>query len=311
MYRADKIAAGCGGWGPVQKVAAFGGEAVVMVAAGHHHTACVTARGALWTFGRGKTGELGRGVKFSTGQPQQVGAMEVGGGGGMGRVIMVACGFEHTLVLTGKRQVWSCGNGRDGRLGLGDQVNRHELTLVEPESFLPRIAGAKSLQHAGNEICMLAGGLRHSVALAVGGQVFTWGCGLDGQLGVEFAEDNFLQRRFRPAAVDAAWGHSGMVSMVAAGYLHTAAVSKEGELWAWGRSDSGQLGLGVSVANMHVQTVDTPRLVGGAEVMSFFCTQSLKTANVRSPLSRFLRTHRYSGGRTCAQWHAASFTPLP
>ena len=39
----------------------FDGEAVVMVAAGDRHTACVTAKGTLWTWGKGDFGKLGHG----------------------------------------------------------------------------------------------------------------------------------------------------------------------------------------------------------------------------------------------------------
>ena len=78
----------------------------------------------------------------------------------------------HTLILTVGGQVYSCGDGYKGKLGLGDQQGRDTPCLV------PGLQGV---------IQVVAGGI-HSVALDKEGEVHTWGCGSDGRLGHPGAE---------------------------------------------------------------------------------------------------------------------------
>jgi len=51
----------------------FDCEAVVMVAAGLQHTACVTAKGTLWTWGNGSFGQLGHGDRELRQRPARLG----------------------------------------------------------------------------------------------------------------------------------------------------------------------------------------------------------------------------------------------
>jgi len=69
--------------------------------------------------------------------------------------------------------------------------------------------------------------------------LFAWGLGDDGQLG----QSNF-ENESSPVSVgtiDEDW------EQVAAGLLHTLAINSDGELFAWGNNDSGQLGDGTNV----------------------------------------------------------------
>jgi len=155
----------------------FGGEAVVMVAARYAHThphtrkvhtACVTANGTLWTWGRGGFGQLGHGDREPRQRPTQLGKEMYGGS----PAVMVACGCFHMLVLTAVGLVelrlgslWSCGWGVFSQLGHGDTVDKLVLTLMGAEGF------------QGAQIVMVAAGGYHSVALGTEGSVWTWGIG--------------------------------------------------------------------------------------------------------------------------------------
>ena len=102
----------------------FGGERVVFVAAGGHHTVAVTAGGRLYTWGYGGPGELGHGdPNFVVGSlvPVLVGPAAFMGG----MAVMAACGEGHTLVVTHDGALWSCGWGAYGRLGDGNEEDSH------------------------------------------------------------------------------------------------------------------------------------------------------------------------------------------
>jgi len=129
-------------------------------------------------------------------------------------VAMVSCGSRHTLVLTSERDVWSFGCGSWGRLGLGDVADR----LVP--SPLAGFAGAK--------VAFVAAGASHSVAVTVEGDVWSWGCGKSGCLGIN------VEDRLKPALLGREKFGGAQIVLVAAGLSHTVAVCTDGLLWCGG-----------------------------------------------------------------------------
>jgi alpha-tubulin suppressor-like RCC1 family protein len=65
-----------------------------------------------------------------------------------------------------------------GQLGVGDLEDRNAPTLVTTL--------------AGNQVTLLACGWRHTLAVTATGQVYTWGRGVNGQLGHGDEEDRWV-----------------------------------------------------------------------------------------------------------------------
>lgn len=135
--------------------------------------------------------------------------------------IELACGIYHSVALCGKR-VYAWGNGDDGRLGLG-----HLETCLEP-ALLP------SLQDV--PIKSIACGGSHSGAITVSGDVYTWGNGQYGQLGI-----GSVRSRKVPTKVRLLSGKA--ISQLSFGEWHSMALTQDGTLYAWGFGEEGQLGL--------------------------------------------------------------------
>jgi alpha-tubulin suppressor-like RCC1 family protein len=93
----------------------------------------------------------------------------------------------------------------------------------------------------------LQGGTDFSVALTSSGRVFAWGGNRWGQLG-----DGTTQHRFAPHQVLLP-GRSPVVA-IAVGDDHVLALSKQGQVFAWGRNDVGQVGSG-SLADRQAKPV--------------------------------------------------------
>ena len=156
---------------------------------------------------------------------------------------MLACDLGHLLVVSSGGNVHSFGGGGDGRLGHGFE-SQNELVPRRTEA-LDRV-----------RVVGVAAGSWHSMALAVGGDVYIWGRGYFGQLG---HGDNIY--RLVPTKVDALQGISG----IACGYNHSMAVLRGvGSLFLWGSGSSGQLGLG-DTDNRQAPTI-VPALQGGSLV---------------------------------------------
>ncbi|CAG9461567.1 unnamed protein product [Pedinophyceae sp. YPF-701] len=214
-----------------RRVPALDSLRITHAAVGHGHTAVVTDQGAIATWGAGECGQLGQG---STGddqpQPRVIrGTREV-------YFTRVACGAQHTVALTGSGHVFSFGHGAFGALGLGDDESQELPVLVER---LWPVA-----------VAQVACGDSHSVALDVGGQVWSWGRGKYGQLGL-----GDTRGRSTPERVAALVG-SVQVAGVACGPDHTMAVSRNGELLTWGRGTWGQLGHGSAESQLLPKQVE-------------------------------------------------------
>ncbi|NWV14571.1 RPGR regulator, partial [Ptilonorhynchus violaceus] len=146
------------------------GKPVASVSCGYYHSALITGDGELYTFGEpanGKLGLLPEQLKNNRVPQPVLGITE--------KVNKVACGGEHTVVLT-ETDVYTFGLGQYGQLGHGTFVF---------ESSVP-----KSVKHLRrHKICNIACGENHSAVIAENGLMFTFGDGRHGKLG--FGEESF------------------------------------------------------------------------------------------------------------------------
>ena len=129
----------------------------------------------------------------------------VGGPLATERVVHVAAGFIHNVVLTAAGRALACGYGGDGRLGLGDSKDR--------SSFTPMATPA------GARVVLAAAGVDHTL-LSTGRGVLACGGNRAGQLGLGRGD---RACRYTPTPVPALAGRrvtavsvGGLVSFVLA-----------------------------------------------------------------------------------------------
>ena len=193
-----------------------------MVACGGHHTVAVSSEGEVYSWGWGNEGQLGNGSQYDQLTPTIVRGLD------SQRICSAACGYYHTVVSTETGAVFCWGKGSAGQLGFGDPAS----------SLVPRPIAALS-QHRVHQV---ACGAAHTLAVANGGEVFAWGQGGDGQLGVgppcaDSAADAHEPRRVV--------GLDGVaIALVACGSRHSLAAAADGRLFTWGLGDDGRLGHG-------------------------------------------------------------------
>ncbi|KPP63012.1 hypothetical protein Z043_118756 [Scleropages formosus] len=100
-------------------------DRVTQVACGGGHTVALTADD-VYTFGMGQFGQLGHGTFIFEAQlPKLVDHFQ------KGRVSQVMCGENHTAVITDSGLLYTFGDGRHGKLGLGVEnfTNQFKPTL--------------------------------------------------------------------------------------------------------------------------------------------------------------------------------------
>ncbi|GIY76787.1 x-linked retinitis pigmentosa GTPase regulator [Caerostris darwini] len=101
---------------------------VIWVSCGGNHTIVLTSDGKAYSFGNGYDGQLGLGSRLlDVSTPHQIVFLE------SMKVARVSCGENHSAFLTDRGQLYTCGNGRHGKLGLfgvDDNSNQFVPTLV-------------------------------------------------------------------------------------------------------------------------------------------------------------------------------------
>lgn len=87
------------------------------------------------------------------------------------RPVSISGGSKTIFIVTCDGEVYVCGEGANGRLGLGDVEN---VAVPKPLHTLN--------SHFVKKVAVHPGG-RHSLCLTREGKVFSWGEGTDGKLG--------------------------------------------------------------------------------------------------------------------------------
>jgi E3 ubiquitin-protein ligase HERC4 len=215
---------------PRPKLVALKKERAVSVVAGKDSALCLTSTGAVLAWGAGKHGTIGNGSFVSEPSPVPVVAL-------MSRpVVEIAAGAEHCLAATASGLLYTWGANAEGQLGLGDTTPRLRPTLCKALR-LPRA-------------CHVAAGEKFSAVISAAGGVFTFGFGVNGQLGHGSGSRELSPRLIERFAADG----SDWASAVVCGLQHTLAIARprgpagpvgcDSTLFAWGLGSSGQLGCG-------------------------------------------------------------------
>ncbi len=139
--------------------------------------------------------------------------------------IAVAAGHGYSLALTRGGLVYAWGANDVGQLGAacGSRVRCITPLLVEG---LP----------ADDPVVTIAAGYQHSLAATRSGRVYAWGDNTSGQLG-----NGSVQGNRGPVMVEGLPGSDPVVA-VAAGYVHSVALTRSGRVFAWGGNRFGQVG---------------------------------------------------------------------
>ncbi|XP_027804337.1 RCC1-like G exchanging factor-like protein isoform X1 [Marmota flaviventris] len=254
---------------------------VLQVSCGRAHSLVLTDSEGVFSMGNNSYGQCGRKVVENEvySESHKIHRMQDFDG----QVVQVACGQDHSLFLTDRGEVYSCGWGADGQTGLG----HYDVTSV-PTKLGGDLAGVKVVQVATYGDCCLAvsadGGLfgwgnseylqlasvtestqvnvprclpfsgvgtvkqaacgGTGCALLNGeGHVFVWGYGILGK-GPSLVE-TALPERIPPTLFGLTeFNPDVQVSLIRCGLSHFAALSNKGELFVWGKNLRGCLGIG-------------------------------------------------------------------
>jgi alpha-tubulin suppressor-like RCC1 family protein len=188
---------------------------VTQIAADSLHSIALTSTGRVYTWGNNSNGQLGDDTTIQKRIPTEITSRITG------TVTQIAAGNSYSMALTDTGRVYTWGDNEYGQLGDNTTTQRNV-----PTEITSRITGTTTL---------IVTKYWHSMALTDTGRVYTWGRNGNGQLG-----DNTIADKHVPTEITSRI--TGTVIQLAAGALHSMALTDTGRVYTWGWNFYGPLG---------------------------------------------------------------------
>lgn len=225
---------------PVVLTGSLAGKTLLSIKSGGSHSIALASDGTVHTWGRNDYGNLGNNSTVASRVPVAVDTSGVLAGE---KVVAVDAGWGTCLALTasGKVIVW------------GEMV----------PSLVPVHLNTGAL--ATRSAVSIAAGQRHFLALCSDGTLTSWGQNFAYQLGNGSNSGSSLPVIVSRTSVFPA---SKQIVRIAAGWNHSVVLCSDNTMFAWGRSDYGQLGTGNLNPSSTAVPVDLSGLPPGGTVKS-------------------------------------------
>jgi alpha-tubulin suppressor-like RCC1 family protein len=189
------------------------------ISAGIRAAAALKSDGTVWTWGFNVYGQLGIGTNVDSPTPVQI-------TGFTNTITAIAVGDAHMLALDATGAVWSWGYTVYGALG-------RIVTTLAPSNK----PGPVRTDTGMGIVSAIACGPDFSMAVS-NGIVWTWGNNFYGQLGIGSIPDS--NGSTTPVSTNIQTN-----GIIVAGDRYALAVSRSNTIYAWGKNDRGQLGIGL------------------------------------------------------------------
>lgn len=131
----------------------------------------------------------------------------------------ISTGGEYNLAIDNEGNIWSWGFNYYGQLGDGTKVDKISPVQITTETKFKEVS-------AGN-------GYDHSLAIDEEGNIWSWGCNKNGQLGNGTTTDSYNPKQITTGT---------KFIKIEAGECISFAIDENRDLWGWGWNRWGQLG---------------------------------------------------------------------
>jgi alpha-tubulin suppressor-like RCC1 family protein len=216
-----------------------------MISAGGTHSLICNTKGQVFSFGNNQNGQLGLDDRRNRSSPTLIEYPK------FGKIVAVSAGGGHSLILNVRGQVYSFGYNEYGQLGLVEKFQFEMIPLLIDTSKI------------GPIVAISAGGY-HSLILNDQGQVYAFGQGICGQLGLDDDEDRTL-----PTLIECP--EMGKIIAISAGQGHSLILNDQGQVYSFGENEFGQLGhvdndeVGPSLISITENKLATVAISAGAD----------------------------------------------
>ncbi|KAG5682896.1 hypothetical protein PVAND_012214 [Polypedilum vanderplanki] len=228
----------------------------VQIVGGEQTLYAVTHDGKVYATGYGAGGRLGIGGTDSVAVPTLIESLQHV----FIKKVAVNSGGKHCLALSSDHEVFSWGEGEDGKLGHGNRDSYDRPKLIEALS--------------GLSVIDIACGSAHSAAITSEGHLLTWGKGRYGRLGHGDSED-----QLKPKVVEGLLGYRVIDVACGSGDAQTLCITDDDNVWSFGDGDYGKLGRGGSDGCKVPMKIES---LAGLGVIKVECGSQFSVALTRS-----------------------------
>lgn len=188
----------------------------IQVSAGDSHAVALDENGVVYTWGYNASGQLGLG---KTSGKEHLNKIKLNV-----KINQVVAGDYFTIVLDENNNLWQTGKS--------EVCNEYSFTMLNIETKFKYVSAGDA----------------HVLAIDEKGNIWAWGDNKNGQLGVGLKEKDYT---FVPRKVEADINFS----IVEAGQQYSLAIDNDGNIWAWGINEDGQLGNGEKGDSQYINPI--------------------------------------------------------
>ena len=206
----------------------------------------LSSEGKVYSWGANDQGQLGNGTATNSNLPVEV--KTEGTPMECKKIVQISAGGAHSMALDSEGNIYAWGWGGEGQLGNGENNNSNVPILVKKEG-----TGLE-----GKTIKKVMAGGMFSMVLTSDGSLYSWGKNNYGQIGDGTTNNYNLAVAVKTEGTPMA---GKTVVDFSISNEHTVALTSDGQIYAWGRNESGQLGNGTNTAStlpVAVRTAGTP-----------------------------------------------------
>lgn len=229
----------------------------VQISAARFHSMVLTSNGAIYAWGRNDGGALGDGTTKDRSRPVIVSKPKMAPADfGFTQISM---GYQHSVALGSDGNAYAWGNNGNGELGIGNSWgNKTTPTKVLPPDGAP----------AGFRYTQIGAGYGYTAALGSDGNVYAWGSGDCGHLGTD---KHGSRSRAGQVKKPAGTNPDFRFTSITAAEHSVFALGSDGNAYAWGKNDSGQLGDGTKSQRWTPVKVEKPSSSPGIAYTQISC----------------------------------------
>ena len=214
----------------------------LQVSAGGSHSLALGSDGNVYAWGLNDHGQLGNGTSSSRTTPVRVKTPDRSTYPDLPAdftYLQVSAGWDHSLAVGSDGYAWAWGCNWSGNLGNNiasgyNDTNPVPVRVRDPASPTDKSKGLQAAQ--------VSAGYHDSLAVGSDGNAWAWGYNGYGQIGDNSTNNRSVPVRVRDPASPTDKGRGLQATQVSGGYYHSLAVGSDGNAWAWGYNNNGQLG---------------------------------------------------------------------